>query len=303
MDHWKTESEKADFLKEVNAKFTIPSDCPANFQKIKTYPALTKRLLIQNYIESSLFRRNILIRTINIHTWLDPSCIQLNFGIKARKQSLDGCSIVAHIRNALPIQGVEQQRNLNITYYLTLIEAIIGELGREGIPYTVTILTDYPKFDLAFPLELISLADLPFWSLTDEVLAKSKIEIKGFDIQHLHFPSDPHIKVLHGNNPLEAFDIMGTADFLIMSRSKFSIVGGYLNSKGKVIMPPEIGASVIPESWIPARKFIKIQPSWYESKHPTLTLLKKARIVRWISALVRFLIKFIRTLTKVRGSN
>lgn len=298
LDHWKNQSEKTDFLREVNTKFAIPSDCPASFQTVKTYPALTKRLFFQNYVESLFFRRNILIRTIEIHTWINPTYIQIDFGIKARKQSAMGCSVVAHIRNAQPILGIEQKRNLDITYYLALLEVIIEELRRVGTPYTVTILTDHPQSDLVIPIEMIDLKHLPMLHLSADSLAQSKIEIRGFDIQQQYFPSDSNTKVLHGGNPLDAFDIMAAADILIMSRSKFSNVGGYLNSRGKVIMPPEVGDSVIPRNWIPARKFIKIKSDWKLSKHPALTILKKTRIIRWTVAILRIPIKSLQVLRR-----
>lgn len=297
-DYWKDQSEKIDFLREVNAKFAIPSDCPASFHTVKTYPALTKRLFFQNYFESRFFRRNILIRTIEIHTWINPASIQIDFEIKARKQSVMGCFVVAHIRKAQPILGVEQRRNLDITYYLALLEGIIEKLRRVGTPYTVIILTDHPQFDLVIPIELIDLKHLPMLHLSADSLAQSRIEIKGFDIQQQYFPSDLNIKVLHGGNPLDAFDIMAAADFLIMSRSKFSNIGGYLNSTGKVIMPPEVGDGVIPRNWIPARKFIKIKSDWKLSKHPTLTILKKARIIRWSLAILRIPIKSLQVLRR-----
>jgi hypothetical protein len=54
------------------------------------------------------------------------------------------------------------------------------------------------------------------------------------------------VEVIRGGNPLDAIEIMSQAEFLLMSKSSLSYLGGYLNKLGKVYYPKDFWHRPLP---------------------------------------------------------
>lgn len=269
LDPWKSDAEKFEFIDKLNREFDLPSTPNRKFDEVKTFQVLTRRILVLNYIQSFLTRKSILLRTFMP---LKVSAIDLPYDLGAGfEKNLNSESlIVLHIRNPLDVHGVPDKRLLDISYFLKLLDAIKTKLEADRVPYRVVILTDLPKHDFSFPLATIPKEKLYMWFLTDEQAKKTTLEFKGVDIKNLYFKDDSNVEVIHGGDPLAAVNIMAAADYLVMSRSSLSSVGGMLNRHGKVIRPPDF-IYLSSKEWVNAREFIRIENKWRFSRFPKIS--------------------------------
>ena len=268
LDNWRGEKERNEFLEEFNKSFTLPSDSTDSFDVTKSCEVLTRRILFVNYVQSYLHKKTTHIKVLysfDVKKKAIPSLTKLKSEINSENCYL----IVIHIRNSLPITGVQQWRNLDIDYYLKLLRVITTDLNDQNIPYEVKILTDFPKEDLVVPIESIEKEHLWMYFLTEDQKSSSKFEIKGNDIKSLYFTEDPKVSVLHGGNPIELLEIMAAANCFIMSRSSFSAIGGMLNKNGVIIQPPDFQYITL-KNWEPAKHYIKIEEKWRSMRYPRL---------------------------------
>lgn len=278
LDPWQSTEEKENFISKLNSEFNLPSDANKEFQEVKTYEILTRPLFILNYARSMLQRKTILIRACRIFD-IVPNDLPYAQYTKTKEDFQKQKIIVAHVRNALPLLGLRQRRNLDIDYYQELIEHFTSNLDSKKTSYKVIILTDHPQFDIMLPISSIEKDHVWMWFFTDDQIKRDRFEIKGVDLKNMYFSSNSDIEVLHGGDPLEALRIMALADFLILSRSSLSSVGGKLNLGGTVIQPPDFLFKAL-KGWIPASQFIKIQNRWRESRYPRITSFLPSRFLR-----------------------
>lgn len=267
LDHWKGEVEKNTFLQEFNSKYKLPSDLIDSFSTIKSYEFLTRRSLILNYFQSYFLKRHTLIKSLYI---FDVKKKKLPYFSQLNTETSDNDYLIAiHIRYALPIHGVSQWRNLGIEYYLELLRAISKVLESQGISYRIVVLTDYPKESLSIPIDLIKKEHRWMYFLTEDQVSSSRLEVEGQDLKSLFFSEDLRVTVLQGGNPMEALDLMAKANYLVLSRSSFSAIGGMLNKKGVVIQPPDFNY-VSSSNWFTAKQYIEIQNKWRLPRYPRL---------------------------------
>jgi hypothetical protein len=189
--------------------------------------------------------------------------------------------IVAHIRHAEGRYGVPDRRNLGFAYFLELIDHFRVELDKQQIPYHVLVLTDIGKKDFELDLSQIPSEKIWIYSLTEEQLSNNKVVFQGFDYKKNCFPDDPRVSVLQGGSPVRAIEIMENADYLIMSRSSLSSVGGTLNRDGVVVVPPDwIYAKN--RRWTKARKLIRIHRDWRVARYPWIYWFIPHRLMNWL---------------------
>jgi hypothetical protein len=189
--------------------------------------------------------------------------------------------IVAHIRHAEGRYGVPDRRNLGFAYFLKLIDFFRDELDKQQIPYRVLVLTDIGMEDFELNISQIPPEKIWIYSLTEEQLNQDKVVFPGFDYKKNCFPDDPRVSVLQGGSPVKAIEYMEAADYLIMSRSSLSSVGGTLNQDGIVVVPPDwIYAKN--RRWTKAGKLIKIHKDWRVARYPWIYLFIPHRIMNWL---------------------
>jgi hypothetical protein len=190
----------------------------------------------------------------------------------------------------LPILGVSQWRNLGIEYYLELLRAISNVLDRQGISYRVVVLTDYPKESLSIPIDSIKKEHQWMYFFTEDQVSSSRFEVESQDLKSLLFSEDLKVTVLYGGNPMEALDLMAKANYLVLSRSSFSAIGGMLNKEGVVIQPPDF-QYISSRNWFTAKQYITIQNKWRLPRYPrlydALIRVKVLQFVRLVRAIFR----------------
>lgn len=278
LDFWQSPEEKKNFIAQLNSEFNLPSDINKEFKEVKTYEVLTRPLFFLNYARSIIQKKPMLLQVCRLFDGAPknlPYAPYTKTQVDLEKQKL----IVAHVRNALPLLGLPQRRNLDITYYQELIEHFTDKLDSDRTSYQVIILTDHPQFDITIPISFIEKDHVWMWFFTEDQIERDRFEIKGVDLKSIYFSSNANVKVLHGGDTLEALRIMAIADFLILSRSSLSSVGGKLNLNGTVIQPPDFLYKAL-KKWIPASRFIKIQNRWRESRYPRITSFLPPTILR-----------------------
>lgn len=269
LDPWKTETEKLEFLDRLNKKFLLASTSSSKFDVIRTYQVLTWPILTLNYLQSLLTGKQILLKAFMP---LQVRTIELPYDLESSiRQNRDSERlIVLHVRNPLEVHGVPDKRFLDITYFIRVLDAIKSKLQKDSVPYKVIVLTDLPKYDFSFPLASIPSEKLYMWFLTEDQAKQSTMDFQGVDLKSVYFPDNPNVEVIHGGDPLKAIEIMAEADFLVMSRSSLSSVGGLLNSHGQVIRPPDF-FYLSSQRWTKASKLIKIENKWRFSRFPKIS--------------------------------
>jgi hypothetical protein len=275
-------------LKSYNKKILLPSGQSQKIDVIKKYSFLTRKDLFINYFSSLIRRQNVLLQVVNSFQ-VKVSKLPYDQNFYKLHQDKSVKKIIIHIRNAQPIYGKKDWRNLDINYYLKIHKAIVNQLKRFDVGFETTIFTDYPKFSSKIPMSQIKTGDLWYHFLSEEELMNKFIFIQGIDIKKLYFPDDKNVTVIHGGSEIKAIDAMVRADYLVLSRSSFSAAAGILNNSlygGVVIVPPDF-IFLKQKSWKNASEFIKIEPEW------RLQLLEKILRIYFIKILVRHLL-FVR---------
>jgi hypothetical protein len=267
---WSLAERKAQILREINEKILLPNTTTGKFDQISTYRRLNRRVTFLKYLESLVKRKKILLKVLYVP--------RANFGQEVTlplntRPKISGPikSIVVHIRNAEGRYGVYDRRNLEISYFLTMLDVIRSKLDEMLVKYSVTVLTDIGVEDFELQISEIPKDKLWIYSLTEAQLAMPTITFKGKNYKDLYFKEDDSVEIIQGGDPLVALEIMEKADFLVMSRSSMSSIGGCLNSNGMVIQPPDwIYAKN--KRWTKARDLIPINKEWRVARHPILYL-------------------------------
>lgn len=277
---WTMKEHKAQLLGRINNKISLNDTTESEFDSIRAYRKLTRRTTALKYLESLVTRKRILLKVL----YVPRAHYKKNFfnqvdeklQIKSTKKN-----IVVHIRNAEGRYGVEDRRNLKFDYYIELLDLFRKQLDKSQVNYSIKILTDIGKSDFELIISQIPKDKLWIYSLTEDQLQRPSILFKGKDYKELYFKGDDNVVVIQGGDPLEALEIMEKADYLIMSRSSLSSVGGTLNRNGLVIQPPD-WIYARNEKWVKARKVIKIRKEWRVARHPLLYLFIPHAAMNWL---------------------
>jgi hypothetical protein len=268
---WSLKERKNEILNKISTKVFLPHTTNIEFDLIYTYRRLTRRILLLKYCESLVKRKSILLKVLYVPRANFNNKVPLPLDTKSRELTSEKL-IVLHIRNAEGRYGVYDRRNLAIDYYISLLNLIRAELDDLQVSYSIKVLTDIGIDD--FELQITEIPDDKLWiySLTEEQLQMPTILFKGKDYKEIYFKGDDNIEVIQGGDPMQALEIMEIADYLVMSRSSMSSVGGFLNRTGTIIQPPDwiYGKN---KRWIKASKLIRIEKQWRVARHPLLYLI------------------------------
>ena len=267
---WNMAEHKDLILKKINEKVLLPHTTRDGFEVISTYRRLNRRITLLKYLESLVKRKRVLLKVLYVPRANFGKEIVLPLNTKP-KENGPIKSIVIHIRNAEGRYGVYDRRNLEIGYYLKILDLLRSDLDELRVNYSVTVLTDIGIEDFELRISEIPEDKLWIYSLTEEQLQMPTITFKGKNYKELYFKEDDSVEVIQGGDPLVALEIMENADFLVMSRSSMSSIGGCLNRNGLIIQPPDwIYAKN--KRWTNARDLIPIEKEWRVARHPILYL-------------------------------
>jgi hypothetical protein len=254
LDPYQSELELHQYLERVNHYFDFPTDQKAGGDRVVSkLQTLTRIRLLKMLVVNKLNFSNLeLIAIANPFQILNLmpeiytlAAKDLNPTISETKSK----KIVVHYRrgsNTLDVlPGESVPRGLPNEWYLKTLRKYVSIYLELGIKFTVEIYTDMPKTSFTyFPKEFQS--DL--WAYEPR-FKNGSVEVLGEDIRSTVFAEfGEKIIVHHGGDPLQGLISMSEADVLITSRSSYSYIGGLLNQKGKVIIPPGFWHSKL-QSW------------------------------------------------------
>jgi hypothetical protein len=127
-------------------------------------------------------------------------------------------------------------RHVEVRWYVEILNSIDSVLQGLGITYRVTIHTDAPSEPIYWePLD-ISSATEEFWKSANVMNSERKISLQPIDFKK-EFSFVEELKVIRDIDPIQAWQILSSADILILGRSSFSIIAGLVNSHGLKIAP------------------------------------------------------------------
>lgn len=147
-------------------------------------------------------------------------------------------SIAIHYRQGVGgfalYPGQNVPRETPLIQFEQVLSSIVGEVAPNSIN-SIIVLTDAPQDVTQYrpPAHQQSL-----WEGTPGY-SNGMITIQPIDFSKLSTKFDLPIHVLRGGNPLDAIYVMAQADFLLMSKSSLSYLGGIFNDFGTVYFPKE----------------------------------------------------------------
>lgn len=149
--------------------------------------------------------------------------------------------ISVHVRQSgtdstFVLKGEKRSRNLPPEYYIQSLEQIQNELGRDYFQSCqLLIITDEPESSLEFaPFE----GQNHLWSDAGYSIDTNGIKFENGKLTKEIIERFPHAKVLRGGRPAKSIELLASSEFLVMSRSSFSVVARLLSKNCKVICPP-----------------------------------------------------------------
>lgn len=255
LDPFQTESELLEYLKRVNNYFELPSDFEVgNARKVSKLQTLSKFKLLEIRAANKFpFEKKELVAIANPFQVLNHKPELYTLTAKSLKQKSSASEIkriILHYRrgsNTLDIlPGESAPRGLPNEWYTKTLRKYVAKYQELGIDFRVEVYTDMPKSSFTYtPKEFQS----HLWSYEPR-FKNGAVDVFGEDVKNTVFAEfGDELIVHHGGDPLQGLIDMSEADILITSRSSYSYVGGLLNLKGKIIIPPGFWHSKL-NSWI-----------------------------------------------------
>jgi hypothetical protein len=125
--------------------------------------------------------------------------------------------------------GQNTSRETSLVKFEEAILSILDKAGQNSIK-SIVVLTDAPK-DVTFYRPPTDQQIL--WEGTPGYV-NGMMTIQPLNFASLSEKFDLPIEIYRGGNPLDAVSIMAESDFLLMSKSSLSYLGGLFNRAGKV---------------------------------------------------------------------
>jgi hypothetical protein len=128
--------------------------------------------------------------------------------------------------------GQNVPRETSLTQFEQALLSIAKEVGPKSIE-SIIVLTDAPT-DVTFYRPPIKQQIL--WEGTPGY-SNGVLTIQPTDFDKLSEKFDLPVHVIRGGNPLDAIYLMANSDYLLMSKSSLSYLGGIFNNNGEVYFP------------------------------------------------------------------
>jgi|LakMenEpi03Aug12_release.lakeMendotaPanAssembly.Ray.scaffolds.fasta_scaffold548450_1 hypothetical protein len=153
--------------------------------------------------------------------------------------------ISLHVRqsgtdNSFVLEGEKQTRNLPLSYYVKSLEYLENLYGREYIQSCeMLIVTDEPESNLEFvPFK----GQAQLWSAVGYPIDTNGIRFENGNLVKEIVARFPQATILRGGRPAKSIELLAGSEFLVMSRSSFSVVAKLLSASSKVISPPSFNS-------------------------------------------------------------
>jgi hypothetical protein len=255
LDPFQTEFELQQYLKRVNNYFDFPTDQEADGDRVVSrLQTLSRIKLLEirsvNKLKLSKVQVVAIANPFKILNKMPDTYAIATKNLNRLCSETAHKRIVVHYRrgsNTLDIlPGELAPRGLSNEWYLNTLRKYVSIYQKLGVDFTIEIYTDMPRESFTyFPKEFQS----HLWSYEPR-LKDGAIEVLGEDVKSTVFAEFGNkLKVHHGGDPLQGLIDMSEADILITSRSSYSYVGGLLNLRGTIIIPPGFWHSKL-DSWV-----------------------------------------------------
>ena len=260
MDGNSDEEEAKNFINSLNSKFFKNySKNEIEFNKIIDIPTPTLKHFFRILIMNFALHGKVLIQIANpsgvIEKFPNSYIKATRSLITSRKSDSNMIEIVAHIRMPSSLDhivpGENKSRYLSETYYITIIDEILRSANSNEI-YRITVLTDAPEFDTKF--NVIDSQKEKYMQY-DYLINNNAILVQGHSLIKLKEKFGEKVNIIRGGDLYDALELMGKANYFIMSRSSMSFIGGLINMKGKVFYPPDFWHK-------PMKKWIKVTSNY-----------------------------------------
>jgi hypothetical protein len=158
---------------------------------------------------------------------------------------LEQPSIVIHYRQGVGgfvlYPGQNVARETPLAQFEAVLHSIFSRISPNAIKGLV-ILTDAPtEITLYYPPENQKV----LWEGTPG-FSEGVMTIHPITFDLLAEKFGVPVDIIRGGNPLDAIDMMAQADFLLMSKSSLSYLGGFLNKQGQVYYPKDFWHRPLP---------------------------------------------------------
>ena len=234
----------SEFKTEINSLIPFPSSSAlARIDKKIKIRHLGSKELIKYWVRYRFSKKHLHLEVLHPYHVLDrfPIVMQ-NF----RKSNLFSVPrqhkrICLHVRaggtnSSFVMKGEKQTRNLPSSYYIKSLEHLQERYGREYFQSCqILIVTDEPESKLQF---------VPFkdqaklWSEAGYPIDTNGIEFETRGLVKEIVERFPQATILRGGRPAKSIELLASSEFLVMSRSSFSVVAKLLSTSSEVISPP-----------------------------------------------------------------
>lgn len=260
LDPFQTLMARAKFLKRVQNTFFFEESSQKSFDNVKHVYNFSRRILIKEALLALLSRKKTLLK-VAIPYYVSRGNPKMFREIVSRdffsnSQNKDQFkTVVVHFRQGVdPLHidsGKHVSRMVPFSYFESQLRKIVEIHGSDNLK--IYILTDSPKQPYTYypPGDAIKA-----WKVQNYKLDKSGgVRVKSYDFTQTLLKELPNVKVFNGGDPLKALNLMSKADYLIMSDSALSYLGGTLNKNGVCIVPKDYKPGQL-KNWIKGDDFL-----------------------------------------------
>ena len=253
LDSAQTREEIEAYLERVNGIFRFEDAGITKFDEVHRIHDLSRRALLKYWFKSLLVRRKILLRVTipfyftNNNPRIFHKITRLMPNFESRESNRNP-KIVIHFRAGVNQNfidpGKSETRFIAFDFFENQVLQVLE--SNPDSNFDICLLTDAPpeRFEyIPLPEQII------LWERSGFVIEKNSIMVEPLDLSSSKLKHYERFSVVYGGDPLEALKEMASADYLFMSRSTLSFLGGLLNKSGKVIYPPRFGMTPM-KNWL-----------------------------------------------------
>ncbi len=244
----------SEYIAKLNREFVLPSSgYDFKSYEIIDRTSLTLFNLIRYKLLSNLTKRKFLLKFVDPYPvseylvseyWRVLEAMPKNSLAINKSPKSDYLHVVIHHRQGVGGQviypGQSIPRELHIGYFLDILSKISARVDKSLL--RISIHTDAPVVDLVFAPDR---EQLYLWDGAPN-FKNGKVQIKRSEIDQVFGAAGYKVSIRYGGDPLDTIRDMASADYLIMSRSSLSYVGGILNRHGTVYAAPDFWHKSLP---------------------------------------------------------
>lgn len=233
----------------IGEKFSVGTrDDSHDYEQIKNsrefFAAVLSVFLSEIFTNNSDTKR-LMIKDAYFLTKQKPNIWRLIIPTSSKTSLRDDAKInhIAHLHFRLSTFSPSGDRFIPIDYYKRILDGLVSHMSEQGRKIKFVIHTDFnnPVTDSKFFLAHATPQSLKYW--VNLGLLTKDFEV---DFKTINYAREQLDQLLSGYNDVELYEentwaseweSMASADWLVISKSSFSLIGALLNESGYVIAP------------------------------------------------------------------